>query len=117
MSSWKDVCRVGTTTNITLSGLQTIDGVSVASGNRVLVKNQTSPQSNGIYIAAAGAWSRSTDANTAVLVAGMVVPLGPEGTQQPDTAWACTTTAAITLGATPLRYAQVAVALPKWACR
>ena len=53
--------RAATTADITLSGPQTIDGVSVVAGNRVLVKNQSAPEDNGIYVAAAGAWSRSTD--------------------------------------------------------
>lgn len=53
--------RAATTANITLSGAQTIDGVSVVAGNRVLVKNQTAPEDNGIYVAASGAWSRSSD--------------------------------------------------------
>ena len=53
--------RAATTANITLSGPQTIDGVSVVAGNRVLVKNQSSAAQNGIYVAAAGAWSRATD--------------------------------------------------------
>jgi hypothetical protein len=50
-----------TLTNITLSAPQTIDGVAVVAGNRVLVKNQTLPAENGIYVVAAGAWARSTD--------------------------------------------------------
>lgn len=50
-----------TTANITLSAPQTIDGVAVIAGQRVLVKNQTLPENNGIYVVAAGAWSRSTD--------------------------------------------------------
>lgn len=50
-----------TTANITLSGTQTIDTVAVVAGNRVLVKNQTLPAQNGIYVVAAGAWSRSAD--------------------------------------------------------
>lgn len=57
----KEAVRVATTANITLSGVQTIDGVSTAAGNRVLVKDQTAAEFNGIYIVAAGAWSRSTD--------------------------------------------------------
>lgn len=52
---------VATTANITLSGTQTIDTVAVVAGNRVLVKNQTAPENNGIYVVAAGAWSRSAD--------------------------------------------------------
>lgn len=53
--------KAATTANITLSGAQTIDTISIIAGDRVLVKNQTSSQNNGIYVAAAGAWSRSTD--------------------------------------------------------
>lgn len=61
---WKDPVRVATTANITLSGTQTIDGVAVVAGERVLVKNQTATQDNGIYIVAAGVWARSADANS-----------------------------------------------------
>ena len=60
----KASCRAGTTANITLSGAQTIDGVSVIAGDRVLVKDQTSAEENGIYVAAASGWARSADANT-----------------------------------------------------
>jgi hypothetical protein len=60
---WSQSVRTATTTNITLSGLQTIDGVAVVAGNRVLVKNQNTPSQNGIYLAASGAWSRATDYN------------------------------------------------------
>ena len=60
----KASCRAGTTANITLSGAQTIDGVSVIAGDRVLVKDQTSAAENGIYVAAASGWVRSADANT-----------------------------------------------------
>ena len=54
-------CRVATTGAITLSGLQTIDGVAVAAGDRVLVKNQASAVENGIYFAATGTWPRTPD--------------------------------------------------------
>ena len=54
-------CRVATTGAITLSGLQTIDGVAVAAGDRVLVKNQVSAVENGIYFAATGSWPRTPD--------------------------------------------------------
>jgi hypothetical protein len=57
----KQACRVATTANITLSGLQTIDTISVIAGDRVLVKTQTTATQNGIYIAAAGAWTRASD--------------------------------------------------------
>lgn len=57
----KAPCRVATTGNITLSGLQSIDGVTVASGERVLVKDQTTASQNGIYKADTGAWTRAPD--------------------------------------------------------
>jgi hypothetical protein len=77
--SWKDPVRVATTANITLSGTQTIDGVGVAVGNRVLVKNQTTAAQNGIYVVAAGAWTRVTDADTAAEHANATV-IALEGT-------------------------------------
>lgn len=61
---WKQSVVVATTANITLSGEQTIDGV-LTSASRILVKDQTDQTENGIYVTAAGAWSRSSDANTA----------------------------------------------------
>lgn len=56
--------RVATTANITLSGAQTIDGVSVVADDRVLVKDQTAPTENGIYVCSSGNWTRATDANS-----------------------------------------------------
>ena len=79
--AYKFPCRVATNTGpITLSGLQTIDGVSVNAGDRVLVKNQgIGTPGNGIYIAATGAWSRAPDNNTALLMASACVTVN-EGT-------------------------------------
>lgn len=57
----KQAVKVATTANITLSGLQTIDAISVLAGDRVLVKDQSTASQNGIYVAAVGAWSRATD--------------------------------------------------------
>ncbi len=59
------VARVATTANIVLSGLQTIDTiVTLVAGDRVLVKNQSSQGNNGLYIAAAGAWTRAPELDT-----------------------------------------------------
>lgn len=60
----KEAVRVATTANITLSGTQTIDGVSLVAGDRVLVWNQTTVADNGIYVVAAGAWARAEDMNS-----------------------------------------------------
>ena len=57
----KPPVRVATTAAITLAGLQTIDGVSLAAGDRVLVKNQSDPLQNGIYLAALANWRRAPD--------------------------------------------------------
>lgn len=59
--SWKNPVKAATTANITLSAPQTIDGISAIAGDRVLVKNQTVTSANGIYLVAAGAWTRTTD--------------------------------------------------------
>lgn len=53
--------EAATTGNITLSGAQTIDGVSIIAGDRVLVWQQTNPVENGVYVASAGSWARSLD--------------------------------------------------------
>lgn len=57
----KEAVRVATTADIVLSGLITVDGVLLQAGDRVLVKDQTLAENNGIYVAAAGPWSRSLD--------------------------------------------------------
>lgn len=62
---YKNSVVAATTGNITLTAPQTIDGVSVVAGDRVLVWKQTTQSQNGIYIVAAGAWTRSSDADEA----------------------------------------------------
>lgn len=84
----KDSVRVATTANITLSGTQTIDGVAVVANDRVLVKNQTTASTNGIYIVAAGAWTRATDADSAAEVTDGATTFVQQGTTQADTSWA-----------------------------
>ncbi len=61
--AFKAPVRVATTANITLSGLQTVDGVALAADDRVLVLHQTDTTTNGIYDASTAAWTRSIDAN------------------------------------------------------
>jgi hypothetical protein len=69
----KRAVKAATTANITLSAPQTIDGISIVAGDRVLVKDQTTTSQNGIYVAAAGAWARAADADTASEIAGGMV--------------------------------------------
>ena len=61
----REPCRLATTANIILYGLQTIDAVAIEVGDRVLVKNQADQTQNGIYTASEGQWSRAADARTA----------------------------------------------------
>lgn len=97
--------KAATTANITLSGAQTIDGVSIVAGDRVLVKNQTAPAQNGIYVAASGAWARSSDADTwAELVSAYTFV--EEGSTYADTGWVCTVNAGGTLGTTAVTWSQ-----------
>ena len=97
--------RAATTANITLSGTQTIDGVAVIAGDRVLVKNQTTTNQNGIYIVAAGAWTRSTDTDTwAELVSAFTFV--EEGTVNGDTGWVSTVNAGGTIGTTAVTFSQ-----------
>jgi len=53
-----DAVVAASTGNLTLSGTQTVDGIAVTAGQRVLVKDQTTTTQNGIYLCAAGAWTR-----------------------------------------------------------
>jgi hypothetical protein len=72
-SSFKKSVRVATTANITLSAAQTVDGIVLVAGDRVLVKNQTTASTNGIYEVAAGAWTRVLDADAIGEIAGALV--------------------------------------------
>ena len=94
-----------TTANITLSATQTIDGISVIAGDRVLVKNQTTQSENGIYVVSASAWARSADANTWTELISAYVFV-EQGTTLADTGWVCTVNAGGTLGTTPVTWAQ-----------
>jgi hypothetical protein len=101
----KASCVAASTANLTLSGAQTIDGVSVVAGNRVLVKDQSTASANGIYVAAAGAWARSTDADTwDELVSAFVFVEG--GTANADNGFTCTNNAGGTLGSTAVTWVQ-----------
>lgn len=102
----KESVRVATTANITLSGAQTIDGVSVVAGNRVLVKNQDTASQNGIYVCAAGAWSRATDADSDAEVTAGMFTFVTEGTTNADSGWVLSTNDAITVGTTALTFTQ-----------
>jgi hypothetical protein len=101
----KGSVKAATTANITLSGAQTIDGISLTAGDRCLVKAQTLSQNNGIYVVAAGAWTRSTDMDAWAEVPGAFTFV-EQGTTLADTGWVSTANAGGTLGTTSLDFAQ-----------
>ena len=101
----KQSVKAATTANITLSGTQTIDGVAVASDERVLVKNQTSAYDNGIYLVSPGSWVRAYDANAWNELRSAFVFV-EQGTVNGDTGWTCTADAGGTLGSTSLNWVQ-----------
>lgn len=102
----KAPCLVGTLGNITLSGLQTIDGVALAAGNRVLVWQQTDQTTNGLYNVSTGTWTRTIDANSNdKWAAGMSVAVSGGATLTGDL-FQVTSTDPITLGTTNITFLQ-----------
>ena len=100
-----DAVACTTTGNITLSGEQTLDGI-LTSTDRVLVKNQTASEENGIYTSASGAWTRTAELDESDEVAGSFVFVS-SGTDLGSTGWACTADPdEFTIGTTPMPWAQ-----------
>ena len=77
------------------------------ANDRILVKNQTTTNQNGIYLAQSGAWTRSTDADSEADLVNAAVFIS-EGTTNQDTAWVMTTNAPITVNTTALTWVQFA---------
>jgi hypothetical protein len=102
---WKDSVVAATDADITLSGPQTIDGVGVVAEDRVLVKEQTTAEENGIYVVKAGAWTRAADmnANDEVVSASVFVE---QGTLYADSGWVVTSDSPFTLGTTDMDWVQ-----------
>lgn len=101
---WKESVRAATTAAITRSGAQTIDAVAVVAGDRVLDKDAATAAERGIYVVAAGAWSRAADADISAEVnAGLTVTV-EEGTVNGDKRFVLATNNPITLGTTALTF-------------
>lgn len=105
---WKDSVRAATTAAGTLATSfengDVIDGVTLATGDRILIKDQSSGSENGIYtVNASGAPTRATDADTGTEVRGMVVPVR-EGTANADHSFINTNDSAVTLNTTALTF-------------
>lgn len=103
----KQSVRVATTANIVLAGLQTVDGVALAAGDRVLVKNQAVAKDNGIWLVAALAWKRAADADSDAEVTSALLMSVEQGATQADTRWQLTTDVAIVVGTTSLTFQNV----------
>ena len=102
----KDSVVAATTANITLSGTQTIDGVSVVADNRVLVKNQSTGSQNGLYLCKAGSWVRTDDLASGADAAGMFTFV-EQGTANGDKGFVCTTNkGSATVGSDSLAFSQ-----------
>jgi len=106
---WKDAVRVATTVNGTLASAyengDTVDGVVLATGNRILLKNQTTQTENGIYtVNGAGAPTRAVDADTGTELEGAAVSVS-EGTANANTTW-IQTTDGLTLGSSNIVFTQ-----------
>jgi hypothetical protein len=105
------VARVASTTNVAISsGLEngdTLDGVTLVTGNRVLLKDQSTASQNGLYtVVASGAASRDTEYDTISELAGQLI-LVSEGSTHADDLFLCTTDTSATLGSSTISYTQV----------
>ena len=105
----KQSVKAATTANITLSGTQTIDGISVIAGDRVLVKNQSTASQNGIYVVSASAWSRAADMNVWTEVPSAFTFV-EQGTTQADTSWVVTADQGGTIDTTAITWVQFGAA-------
>ena len=101
----KQAVKCATTGDIVLLGLQTIDTYTTLAGDRVLVKNQTNTAENGIYIAASGAWTRSSDMDVWSEVPGSYT-IALNGSTNLDTGWVCTAAETGTIGVTAMPWVQ-----------
>ncbi|TIP42425.1 MAG: hypothetical protein E5X77_24160 [Mesorhizobium sp.] len=100
----KGPCRAATTGNITLSGNQTIDGVSIVTDDRVLVMNQTTASENGIYIADTGPWRRSKDFNKTKDVRKGTLVFVTDGTTSGGCTYQVTAADPISIGTTNITF-------------
>lgn len=107
--SWKSPVRAVSTAAITLAGTQTVDGVALIAGDRILVAGQagaSASSANGIYVVASGSYSRATDADASGELNGGTAVFITEGTSYADSQWVLTTNNPIVVGTTPITFAQ-----------
>ena len=105
------VARLASTANVVIASElengDTIDGVTLVTGDRVLLKNQSTASQNGLYIVvASGAASRDPEFDTITELAGQLI-LVSEGSANADDLYLCTTDTSATLGSSAISYTQV----------
>lgn len=100
----KAPCRAATTANISLSGLQTVDGVALAARDRVLVKDQTDAVDNGIYLAQTTAWVRALDFNGSLDAVGGTQVSVIDGTTNSNTYWRLNGVGPVTIAVDDLEF-------------
>ena len=101
----KKEVKAATTIPITLSGEQTLDGISCVDGDRVLVKDQSNAAENGIYVVKTGVWDRATDFDAPAEASGAYVFV-QQGTTWADTGWVVTSDSIATIGTSPINWSQ-----------
>jgi hypothetical protein len=109
--STRIICRAASTADVTIASAlengDTLDGVTLVTGDRVLLKNQTTDSQNGIYtVVASGSASRDTQFDTITELAGQLVII-QEGTVNADTFHLCTTDTSATLGSSSISFTKV----------
>ena len=107
----KQSVRVVANANISLSGTQTIDGVVLSVGERVLVRGQSTATQNGVYVVSAGAWGRAADADQNYELTPGAFWFVEEGVTYGKSQWRIENTGAITIGSTSITINQFGAAV------
>jgi hypothetical protein len=108
---FKESVVAASTANRALTGLApNVDGIVLGDGDRVLLKDQTTPSENGIWIARAGAWERPVDWQTGTVTSGALVPV-EGGTVNDDTLWMLSTADPITVDVTAVTFTKLSLLL------
>ncbi len=108
-AAFKGPCRVASLSNLTLSGLQTVDGVSLVAGDRVLVRSQSDTTENGIYVVSASNWRRAKDFNGSRDVTKGTRVNVVEGSTQAGRTYAVSSEAPVVVGTDDINFENVTV--------
>lgn len=108
-AAFKGPCRVASLSNLTLSGLQTIDGVTVVADDRVLVRSQSDTTENGIYVVSASNWRRAKDFNSHRDIAKGTRVNVVEGSTQAGRTYAVSSEAPVVVGTDDINFENVTV--------